>query len=58
VVQIQGEDRDYGQIMAHRRIIRPPHRKPYLGPLKMTMTGESVSEGRMVGLLPVSGTVQ
>ncbi|WP_338821703.1 hypothetical protein [Bradyrhizobium septentrionale] len=34
VVQLQGEDRDYGQIIAERRIIRPAKGKPYLAPLE------------------------
>lgn len=65
VVQIQGEDRDYGQIIAARNIIRPPKGKPYLGPLQTVNDlphvpqGASItSEGRMVGMLPVRGTVQ
>ena len=60
VVMIQGEDRDYGQIAAHRNIIRPAKGKPYLGPLQtlgdlpFVPHGAAVqSEGRMVGLLPV-----
>jgi hypothetical protein len=63
VVMIQGEDRDCGQIVLHRDIIRPAKGKPYLGPLQSLDDlpymphGGSVaqSEGRMVGLLPVRG---
>jgi hypothetical protein len=65
VVQLQGEDRDYGQIIAARKIIRPKKGKPYLGPLEdindlpHIPAGASVqSEGRMVGMLPVRGTRQ
>jgi hypothetical protein len=65
VVMIQGEDRDCGQIMLHRDVIRPAKGKPYLGPLQslddlsFMPQGASVqSEGRMVGLLPVRGTRQ
>jgi hypothetical protein len=65
VVQIQGEDSEYGQIVAHRLIIRPRTDKPHLGPLKTEIDIPGVpigarvqSEGRMVGLLPVRGTVQ
>ena len=63
VVTLQGEDRACGQIVAHRRIIRPAGRQPYLGALE---TMEEVLhlprgaafqfQGRMVGLLPVRGT--
>jgi hypothetical protein len=65
VVMIQGEDRDCGQIMLHRDIIRPAKGRPYLGPLQslddlpFIPHGARVqSEGRMVGLLPVRGTRQ
>jgi hypothetical protein len=65
VVQIQGEDHQYGQIVASRDIIRPERGKPYLGPLTMVNDlphiprGATVqSEGRMVGMLPVRGTRQ
>jgi hypothetical protein len=65
VVQLQGEDRDYGQIIAARKIIRPKKGKPYLGPLEdindlpHIPRGASVtSEGRMIGMLPVRGTRQ
>ena len=65
VVQIQGEDRDYGQIIASRDIIRPAKGKPYLGPLQMindlshVPQGATIqSEGRMVGMLPVRGMRQ
>lgn len=63
VVMLQGEDRDCGQIVAQRRVIRPAHRQPYLGPLE---TMEDVMQlppgaaiafhGQLVGLLPVHGT--
>lgn len=62
IVMIQGEDRDAGQLIAHRDIIRPPKGKPYLGPLQtaddlgLIPHGARVqSGGRMVGLLPVRG---
>jgi len=65
VVQIQGEDHEYGQIIASREIIRPEHGRPYLGPLLMVSDlphvprGATIqSEGRMVGMLPVRGTRQ
>lgn len=65
VVQLMGEDRDCGQIFVTRDIIRPPKGKPYLGPLQTISelphipSGAHVqSEGRMVGMLPVRGTVQ
>jgi hypothetical protein len=65
VVQIQGEDHEYGQIIASRAIIRPGIGKPHLGPLEMINDlpfiprGAAVqSEGRMVGMLPVRGTRQ
>src|SRR3954467_3155636 len=57
VVQIQGEDRDYGQIIAACNIIRPKRGRPYLGPLLMVNDlphvprGATIqSEGRMVGM--------
>ena len=64
IVQVQGEDRECGQIMGQRKVIRPKEGKPYLGPLEMV--GDlipasehiSQSEGRMVGVLPVRGTRQ
>jgi len=63
VVVLQGESRECGQIVAHRRIIRPTGRKPYLGEFE-TMEkvmhlprGAAIQfQGRMVGLLPVRGT--
>jgi hypothetical protein len=63
VVMLSGEDRDCGQLMVHRNIIRPPKGKPYLGPLQSLDDlpfmpaggGVEHSEGRMVGLLPVRG---
>jgi hypothetical protein len=65
VVMIQGEDRDYGQIVAQRAIIRPAKGRAYLGPLQtlddlpfMPAGAHVQSEGRMVGLLPVRGTRQ
>jgi hypothetical protein len=65
VVQIQGEDHVYGQIIASREIFRPRVGKPYLGPVQMVNDlpfiprGAAVtSEGRMVGMLPVRGTRQ
>jgi hypothetical protein len=65
VVQLQGEDHEYGQIIGQRKIIRPAGGKPYLGPLQMihdlpfVPQGATVqSEGRMVGMLPVRGTRQ
>jgi hypothetical protein len=65
VLMIQGEDRECGQIMLHRNIIRPASGKPYLGPLQslddlpFIPQGAGVqSEGRLVGLLPVRGTRQ
>jgi hypothetical protein len=60
VVVIQGEDRDCGQLVAHRRIMRPANRQPYLAPLKMMidLRAGGQSEGRMVGMLPPRGTLQ
>jgi hypothetical protein len=66
VVMISGEDRECGQLMLHRNIIRPAKGKPYLGPLLsldelpfMPQGGHvDQSEGRMVGLLPKRGTMQ
>jgi hypothetical protein len=66
IVMIQGEDRECGQLMVHRNIIRPPKGKPYLGPLLSLDDlpfmphggGVEHSEGRMVGLLPKRGTMQ
>jgi hypothetical protein len=60
IVQLQGEDRECGQI----KIIRPKEGKPYLGPLEtvgdLIPASEHISqsEGRMVGVLPVRGTRQ
>jgi hypothetical protein len=63
VVMIMGEDRDAGMLAAHRRIIRPPHRRPYLAPLEMLSDLPNVprgatfqTSGRMIGLLPPRGT--
>jgi hypothetical protein len=65
VVQLQGEDRDYGQIIGARKIIRPANGKPHLGPLEwinelpfIPQGAHVQSEGRMVGMLPVRGTRQ
>lgn len=65
IVQLQGEDRDYGQIIMSRDIIRPKKGKPYLGPLQgindlphIPAGAHVQSEGRMVGMLPVRGTRQ
>lgn len=60
VVQLQGEDRDCGQVVAVMRIERPAGRKPYLGKLKIVIApGDGFSsEGRMIGMLPVRGTKQ
>ncbi|TYL87461.1 hypothetical protein [Bradyrhizobium cytisi] len=65
VVQLQGEDRDYGQIIMSRDIIRPNKGKPYLGPLQdindlphIPAGAHVQSEGRMIGMLPVRGTRQ
>jgi hypothetical protein len=63
VVLITGEDRDAGLLAAHRRIIRPPGRRPYLAPLEMLADPQNTprgatfkTDGRMTGLLPVRGT--
>lgn len=65
IVQLQGEDHEYGQIIAWRKIIRPECGRPYLGPLEMINDlpfiprGAAVqSEGRLVGMLPVRGMRQ
>ena len=60
VVMIQGEDKEAGQIIALREIIRTG-KKPKLGPLEFTFEPGSEagsSEGRMVGMLPARGTKQ
>jgi hypothetical protein len=59
VVMIQGEDKDAGQFMALREIIRTGN-KVKLGPLEIThWPGDGgSSEGRMVGMLPQRGTKQ
>jgi hypothetical protein len=57
VVMFSCEDRDAGQIMALREIIRNGSGKPRLGPLRYTPRS-GYTEGRMVGLLPVRGTRQ
>jgi hypothetical protein len=63
VVAIMGEDRDAGLLAAHRRIMRPSGKRPYLAPLEMVVDLPHVPEGatfqssgRMVGLLPARGT--
>jgi hypothetical protein len=53
VLMITGEDRDAGQVMTHRDIIRPKRGKAYLGPLVRDAFPQS--EGRMVGLLRPAG---
>jgi hypothetical protein len=65
VVMLMGEDRDCGQIMAERRIVRPANRRAYLEPLRTLIDLPRVprdstirSEGRLIGLLPVRGTRQ
>jgi hypothetical protein len=66
VVVFQGEDAEWGQITAQRKIIRPAAGKPYLAPLELLEDlahlppdrGAIQSSGRMVGLLPVRGTKQ
>ena len=65
IVLMSGEDIVCGQLMAHRLIIRPDHGKPHLGPLQWTGDGlpnprgvPSQYEGRMIGLLPMQGSVQ
>jgi hypothetical protein len=65
IVQLQGEDQDYGQMIGQRKIIRPAKGNPYLGPLEMVNELPHIphgahiqSEGRMVGMLPVRGTRQ
>lgn len=52
IVMFMAEDIDEGTIMAHREIIRPEGKRPYLGPIKISDSG-GVSEGRFCGLLPV-----
>jgi hypothetical protein len=54
IVMLSGEDHDAGQLTARRDIVRPPVGRPYLGPLIID-DGIKQSEGRMVGLLPVTG---
>jgi cob(I)alamin adenosyltransferase len=55
VVIIAGEDRDAGELIAHRRIVRPRQGRAYLAPLEM-LEKAIESRGRMVGLLPAHGT--
>jgi hypothetical protein len=38
IVQLQGEDQDYGQIIGQRKIIRPAKGKPYLEPRRWSTT--------------------
>jgi hypothetical protein len=56
VVLIAAEDYEAGYVMTTREIIRPKKGKPYLGPLVEFPQGHS--EGRMIGMLPMRGTVQ
>jgi hypothetical protein len=49
-VIFQAEDDEAGMISGHRRIMRDKSR-PYLGPLEL-LPARTISEGRMVGLLP------
>jgi hypothetical protein len=56
VVLIATEDYEAGYVMTTREIIRLKRGKPYLGPLVEFPRGHS--EGRMVGLLPLRGTMQ
>jgi hypothetical protein len=53
VLMITGEDRDAGQVMTHRDILRPKRGKAHLGPLVRDDFPQS--EGRMVGLLRPAG---
>ncbi|HKD37875.1 MAG TPA: hypothetical protein VKB78_13780 [Pirellulales bacterium] len=53
VVMFSAEDVDRGQLAAKRRIIRPPNKKPYLGPLEIDPRG-GFWVGRMVHLLTPS----
>lgn len=54
VVAFTAEDKtSTTTLTAHRRIVRPPGKKPYLGPLEMS--GLQIPEGRFVGLLPRGG---
>jgi hypothetical protein len=57
VVAFSGEDHESRNLTARRRIIRPQNAKPYLGPLEWDEPWDQ-SEGRIVGLLPIKGTVQ
>jgi hypothetical protein len=52
VVMFSGEDQS-GELLGRRRIERPRNGKPYLGPLELEAM--SVSEGRLVGMLPQRG---
>jgi len=59
IVLFSGEDSEWGQLMAHRRIERPPGKRAYLGPLQFPDGGKLMrAEGRMVGLLPAQGAKQ
>jgi hypothetical protein len=58
VVMICGEDRDCGEIMAHRKIVRPADGKPpYLDPLEVHERS-AYSKGRLVGMLSRRSTQQ
>jgi hypothetical protein len=54
VVMFSAEDRDRGQLAARRRIIRPPNKKPYLGPLELD-PHSGFWAGRIVHLLTPPG---
>lgn len=56
VVQLQGEDRDCGQLVWWRAITRPKIGPARLGPLEKDCF--RVSSGRMVGLLPKAKATQ
>jgi hypothetical protein len=56
IVMFTAEDNESGMISGHRRIIRDNGR-PHLGPLEMLPSG-TISEGRMIGVLPRKGTLQ
>lgn len=61
VVSFYAEDQSEGQLMAHREIVRPVGRAPYLAALRLPLEergGIAVSQGRYVGLLPRRTTVQ
>ena len=52
VLQLQGEDCEWGHMMWSRKIIRPKTGAPCIGPLEKHDISEFVSSGRLVGLLP------